>query len=77
MCDKDLDRCFLVFDSVPNQYKIQEMCSKVVSEDPSLIVYCSNTCKTKKMCDEAFDNSLTALKCIPDWFENFYGFICR
>ena len=35
-----------VFDAIPNQYKTQEMCSRVVSEDPFLIVYCPDKCKT-------------------------------
>ena len=25
MCDKVVDRCFFVFDSIPDQYKSQEM----------------------------------------------------
>ena len=30
----------LVYDSIPDLYKNQEMCDSVVSEDPSLKVYC-------------------------------------
>ena len=59
---------FFVFDSIPNQYETQEICDRVVSEDPFLVVYCSDKYKTQRMCDEAVDNSLTALKLIPDWF---------
>ena len=33
MCDKAVDKCPLVFDSVSDQYKTQEMCEKMVSED--------------------------------------------
>ena len=33
MCDKAIDRCPFVFDSVPDQYKTQEMWDKIVSED--------------------------------------------
>ena len=40
MCDKAVDRCFFVFDSIPDQYKTQEMCGRVVYEDPFLTVYC-------------------------------------
>ena len=40
MCDKAVNRCFFVFDSISNQYKAQEMCKTIVSEDPSLIVNC-------------------------------------
>ena len=36
---KKLINVFL-FDSIPKQYKTQEMCNTVVSNDPSLIVCC-------------------------------------
>ena len=65
MCDKEVNRCFFVFDSIPDRYKIQEMCDRVVSEDPFLIVYCPDKYKTQRMCDETVDNSLAALKLIP------------
>ena len=44
------------------------MCDKVVSEDPFFIAYCPDKYKTQRMCDEAVDGSLAALKLIPDWF---------
>ena len=33
-----------------------------------LIVYCPDGYKTQRICDEAFDDSLAALKLTPDWF---------
>ena len=45
------------------------MCDRVVSEDPFLIVYCPDIYKTQRMYDEAVDDSLAALKLIPDWFD--------
>ena len=44
------------------------MCEKVVSADLVLIVYCPDKCKTKRMCNEAVDDCLVALKFIPDQF---------
>ena len=44
------------------------MCGRVVSEDPFLIVYCLDKYITQKICGEAVDDSLAALKLIPDWF---------
>ena len=44
------------------------MCDRDVSEDPSLIVYCPDKYITQKMCDEAVDDSVAALKLIPYWF---------
>ena len=63
-----IDVYFFVFDSIPDQYKTQEICDIVVSSYPFLIVYCRDTYKTQRMCDEAVDDSLAALKLIPDWF---------
>ena len=44
------------------------MCDSVVSEDTFLIVYCPDKYKSQRMCDEAVDNCLAALKFIPDLF---------
>ena len=49
---------FFVFDSIPDEYNTQEMCDRVVSEDPSLIVYCPDKYITQRVCDEAIDDSL-------------------
>ena len=63
MCDDAFNRFCLVFDSIPDWYKTQEMCDK--TNDPFLIVYCLDKYKTqKRMCDD----SLAALKLIPNWF---------
>ena len=43
------------------------MFDRVVSEGPFLIAYCPDKYKTQRMCDEAVDGSLAALKLIPDW----------
>ena len=47
-----------VFDSIPDWYKTQEMCDRVVSEDPFLIVYCLDKCKIQRMFDETVDDFL-------------------
>ena len=60
--------CFCVFHSIPNQYKTQEMCDRVVPEDPFSIVYCPDKYKTQRMCDKAVDDSLAAWKIIPNIF---------
>ena len=46
MCDKAVDKCPFVFDSVSNQYKTQEIFEKMVSEDPFNLEYCHDRCKT-------------------------------
>ena len=59
---------FFVFDYIPSQYNTQEICDRVVSQDPFFIVYCPDKYKFQRMCDEAVDDSLAALKLVPDWF---------
>ena len=68
MCNKAVNRCFFVFGSIPDQYKIREMCDRIVSEDSFFIMYCLDRYKTQKMCDEAVDDSLATVKLIPNWF---------
>ena len=65
MCYKAVNTCYFVFESIPDLYKAQEMFDRVLSEDPFLIAYCLDKYKTQRMCDE---DSLAALKFIPDWF---------
>ena len=59
---------FFVFFSIPDQYKTQEVCDKVVSEYTFLTVYCPDKYKTQRRSDEAVHDSLAAPKLIPDWF---------
>ena len=33
MCDKAVNSCFFIFDSISNQYKTQEMWSSIICED--------------------------------------------
>ena len=57
-----------MFDSIPDQYKTQEICDILVSLYPFLIVYCPDKNKTQKMCDEAVDYCIAAMIFIPDCF---------
>ena len=46
ICDKAVNRFFL-FDSIPDLYKTQEMCCRVVSKNPFLIGCCPDKYLTK------------------------------
>ena len=59
---------FLVFDSIPDQYKTQEIGDVVLYLYPFLIAYYPDKYKIQKMCDEAVDDCLAALKFVPGWF---------
>ena len=65
---KQLIGVFLVFGSVPDWYKTQEVCGRVASEYPCLIAYCLDKYKIQRMCDEAVDDSLAVWKLILDGF---------
>ena len=55
MCDKIVAIFPFVFDSVSDQYKIQEMCDQVFVEDLSMLKYCLHRYKAQEICDEAAD----------------------
>ena len=48
MCDKAVDTCPIVFNSVPDQYITQEICGKVVLKGLSILKYCPDKYKTFK-----------------------------
>ena len=56
MRNKAANRCFFVFDSIPDRYKSQEICDRVVPEDFFIIVYCPHKYIAQKMCDEAVND---------------------
>ena len=57
---------FFLFDCIPDQYKTQEISNLVVSLYPFLIVYCPDKSIIQKVCDKDVDDSLAALKLIPE-----------
>ena len=67
MCNKTALRCFFVLDSISDKYKTKEICDIVVSSF-FYIVYCPDKYETQRTCSEVVDDSLAALKLIPDWF---------
>ena len=58
MCNKAVYRYSSVYYSIPDQYKLQEMCDRVASEGPFLVVNCPDEYITQRRCDEAVDDSL-------------------
>ena len=39
MSDEAVNTLFFIFHSVPGRYETQEMCGKVISEDPVILMY--------------------------------------
>ena len=67
MSYKEVHGHAFVFDSIPGQYKSQEICDIVVSLYPFLIECCPDKYITQNMCEEFIDDSVAAMKLIPDW----------
>ena len=52
---------------VPDQYKNQEMCDRIIS-DPFSTTYVLDQYKSQQICDKAVDDCLASLKFVPDCF---------
>ena len=55
-----------IFDSIPNQYKTQEMRDSIFPEYLFSKRYVLDQYKTNEMCDKAVDYCLATLKLVPD-----------
>ena len=69
MRHRAVHRYFFVFDVSPDKYKIQEICNLAVSLYFPFRVYCPYEYITQEMCDEAVNDSLAALKLIPNCYK--------
>ena len=67
MYDKAVNRLFLVFDSISNQYKTQSMCNSIMSNDHFSMRYVPDQYKIQPVCDIAVDDCLAALKFVAEW----------
>ena len=64
MCDQVVNVYFLVFDSIPDRYKTQQMRDRVVCEDSFLTLYYPDKYITQKCVMKLF----IIFKLISDWF---------
>ena len=55
-----------MFNYVPDQHQTQTMCDKAVSQYAFMLTRCFDRYKTQKKCNEAVDDSLSALKSFLD-----------
>ena len=53
---------------VPDRFKTQEMCEKVVKESPWHLKHVPDHLKIQEMCKEVVDQRLYLLQHVPDWF---------
>ena len=68
MCVKAGYTCPFIFDSVPDQYKTQEVCNKAASHDPFMLKSYLDRYNSQKVCDKNVDDFPPALKFVPSWF---------
>ena len=52
---------------ITDLYKTQEICNRIIFEDPFSIRYVREQYKTQQMYNEAVDDCLAVLKFVPDW----------
>ena len=52
---------------VPDHFKTQEMCKRVVEESP-VLKYVPDRFTTQKMCDKTVKDDPYTLQFVPDWF---------
>ena len=67
MCDKAVNSCFFV--SIPDQYKTQEMCDTIASENPSLIAYWIDKYKTQRIFDSVVSEDHSLIAYWPDKYK--------
>ena len=68
MCEKAVNVCFSYLNIFLIGIKLKKYVTELLLKIIFLIVHCPDKYKLQRMCDEAVDNSLAALKLIPDWF---------
>ena len=66
MCEKAVNIYDSTIQFVPDCYKTQKMCDKVICEDPFMLVKDPDRYKTQGTCDKVVDDCLAALR-----FESF------
>ena len=56
------------FHHIPDRFKTQDVCKKVVEADPSNLGYVPNDFKVQKMCNKAVHMDPWLLNYVSDWF---------
>ena len=63
MCHKSVDDYFIALEFIPDRYKTQEMCDRIISDDPFSLGYAPD-----KICDEAVTDFIRTLGFVSYWF---------
>ena len=54
MCDKEINSCFALFDSIPDQYKTQKMCDRATDDLLAILKLIPDWFVTSKMIKKTF-----------------------
>ena len=68
MCDDAADNNSSVLFIVPDCFKTQGMCIKVLEVDPWSLYDIPDSLKTQEMCNKAVEDDPSSLQYISDWF---------
>ena len=63
MCHKSVDDYSIALEFIPDRYKTQEMCDRIISDDPFSLGYAPD-----KICDEAVTDFIRTLGFVSYWF---------
>ena len=62
MCEKAVNICLFVFDSVPDPYNLHDMCNRAIYKHFLMLKYSLDKYKTQEMCAEAVNHCQSAIK---------------
>ena len=68
MCNEAPRRELATLKFVPENLQTQEMCKRVVEENPLLLKYVPDRFKTKEICDKTVSHDPSSLQYVPDYF---------
>ena len=72
MCNRAVNTCSFVFNSVPDQCKTQEMCDKAVDNNVDTFDFVPHRYKTQEMRDKSVDYHAHALEFVPDRYKTCF-----
>lgn len=56
----------MMFSNFPNCFKLHEVCSKAVEDEPGMLQFIPDQYKTQALCEKVVDAYPLALYCVPD-----------
>ena len=77
MCNRAVNTCSFVFNSVPDQCKTQEMCDKAVDNNADTFDSVTHRYKNQEMRDKFVDYHAHALEFVADRYKTYCHYRCK